>query len=75
MADKIVTIAHFADSIEAELARQLLADFGIKSIISGQNAANIYAGMSAIAEVTLQTFETKAKKALEILESKNKEVQ
>ena len=75
MADKIVTIAHFADSIEAELARQLLADFGIKSIISGQNAANIYGGMPAIAKVTLQTFETNAKQALEILESKNKEVQ
>lgn len=73
MADKLVTIARFNDSGEAEMAKQLLEDFGIRSIISGQNAANVYSGISALAEVTLQTFESKAKEALSILESGGKE--
>ena len=75
MSDKLVTIAHFADSIEAEMAKQVLEDFGIRSIISGQNAANVYSGVSAIAEVTLQTFESDAKQALEILESNSEKEQ
>jgi len=55
------------------MAKQILDDFGIPSFLSGQNAANVYSGIGAIAQVTLQTFESKAKEALEILESGNKE--
>lgn len=73
MAEKIVTIARFNDSIEANMAKQLLEDFGIRSILTGQNAANIHPGISAVAGVTLQTFESKAKEALLILESGGKE--
>jgi len=69
MDDRLVTIARFADSIEADLAKQRLDDFGIKSVITGQNAANIYSGWSAIAEAELQVFESRARQALEILES------
>ena len=72
MADKLVTIAKFADYIEADLARQLLDDFGIKSVVTGQNAANIYSGLPALADVELQTLESQAKQALEILESDKK---
>jgi len=68
MADKLVTIAQFADSIQASLAKQMLADFGIESILTGQNAANIYT-IPAIAATSLQTLESQARQAREILES------
>ena len=68
MADKLVTIAQFNDSIEASLAKQLLDDFGIRSVITGQNAANIYT-LPTIATVKLQTLESKSQQAREILES------
>jgi len=71
MADKLVTIAQFADSAQASLAQQLLADFGIKSVITGRNAANIYT-IPAVATTGLQTFESQAQQALEILESHKK---
>ena len=70
MADKLVTIAKFADSSQASLAQQLLADFGIKSVLAGQNASNVYSGLSAVAETELQTFESQAQKARRILESR-----
>ena len=74
MADKLVTIAQFADSAQASLAQQLLADFGIKSVITGRNAANIYT-IPAVATTGLQTFESQARQAKEILESNKKQEQ
>jgi len=72
MADKLVTIAQFADSSEADLARQLLGDFGIKAVVTGQHAANIYT-LPAVAAAELQVFESEAERALEILESSRKQ--
>ena len=72
MADKLVTIAQFTNYIEAEMAKQLLADYGIKSVVTGQNVANVYSGVPALADVELQTFESQAQQALEILESHKK---
>ena len=72
MADKLVTIAQFTNYIEADLAKQLLDDFGIKSVVTGQNAANVYSGLPALANVELQTLESQAQQALEILESDKK---
>jgi hypothetical protein len=69
MADKLVTIAKFADYIEANLAKQVLADSGINSLIAGENAANVYAGLTAVAAVELQVLESQAQEALEILQS------
>ncbi len=74
MADKLVTIAQFPDSVEASLAKQLLADFGIKSVLSGENFAGTFGGIPAMA-VSLQTFESQAQQALEILESHKKQEQ
>ena len=70
MSDKLVVIAKYADSAEASLAQQLLTDFGIKSFTCGENAANIYSGLSQIAVVELHTLQSRAKEAIEILESK-----
>ncbi len=68
MAEKLVTIAKFASYIEADMAKQLLDDFGIKSVVTGQNAANVYS-VPAFAEASLQTFASQARQAQEILES------
>lgn len=68
MSEKLVTIKKFGSYIEADLAKQFLGDFGIKSVVTGQNAANAYAGLAAVASSSLQVFESQAQKALEILE-------
>jgi len=78
MEEKLVTIATFADYIEAELAKQTLDDFGIKSILTGltgQNAACVYGGVPGLIDLELQTFENQAQRAREILESKGQQEQ
>lgn len=73
MADKLVTIAKFSDYIEADLAKQLLADFGIESVVTGQNVANVYSGIPALTDVELQTLESQVAKARQILDSQKKQ--
>ncbi len=75
MAEKLVTIAQFTDYIQADLAKQLLDDFAIKSVVTGQNLANIFPGLPALGDVELQTLESQAQQALEILESHKKKEQ
>ena len=67
MDDKLVTIARFESYIEAELAKQQLNDSGIKAVVMGENAGNVYAGAPAAQDIELQTFEQDAKKAQKIL--------
>ncbi len=69
MGDKLVAIAQFANYIEAELAKQQLEDFGIEAVVAGANAANAYAGFPFIELPELQVLESRAKEAMEILES------
>jgi len=75
MSDKLVTIAKFVDSVQAEMAKQLLEDFGIKAVITGQHAANVYSGLPPVANVGLLTLESQAAQAKEILESQQKQEQ
>jgi hypothetical protein len=76
MAERLVTIAQFSNYIEAEMAKQLLADYGIEAVATGENASNIYSGMPALGGYCmLQTLESQAQKAREILESQNKQEQ
>ena len=73
MDDKLVTIAQFPSYIEAEMAKQLLADHGIEAVATGENASNVYS-LPAVASSELQVPESKAQQAREILESqKNQE--
>ncbi len=72
MEDKLVTIASFTDYIEAEMARQLLADYGIKAVATGQNASNIYP-IPAVEGPELQVLESQAGQARQILESHKKQ--
>jgi hypothetical protein len=69
MDDRLVIIAQFANYIEAELAKQQLEDFGIEAVVTGGNASNMYSGLTAIEGPELQVLESRAKEALEILES------
>lgn len=70
MTNKLITITRFQDSTEAEMAKQLLADNGIEAVVTGQNAANIYSGLPALGHVELQTLESNAQQAREILENR-----
>ncbi len=67
MPDKLVTVAKFTESCEADLARQVLGDFGIKSVVTGQNFANMYP--APISTIDLQVLESDFREAMEILES------
>ncbi len=75
MEQKLVTVARFDDYIAAEMAKQLPADHGIRSVVTGDNTANVYAGLPAVAEVELQTLEQDAQKAVEVLEAGTKQEQ
>jgi hypothetical protein len=67
--DKLVTIKQFANYIEAELAKQQLADFGIEAVVTGANAANVYS-IPAVGRPSLHVRQSQAANALEILESR-----
>jgi hypothetical protein len=72
MADKLVTIAKYTDYSEADLARQLLDDFGIKSVVIGEKFGLPYPIPS---QAKLQVFESQTKQAQEILESQKRQEQ
>jgi len=72
VAEKLVTIAQFTNYIEAEMAKQLLADYEIEAVATGENASNIYS-VPAIEGPELQVLESRAKQAQEILESHKKQ--
>ncbi len=69
MTEKLVTIARFSDSIEADLAKQRLADFGIEAILAGEHASNVYAGLPALT-MELKVVESQADRARQILNTK-----
>ncbi len=73
MKKKLVTVAHFDNYIEADLARQLLEDEGVKAFVMGQNVGNVYAGVPAVADIELQTAESEVKHAQEILAAHKQE--
>jgi hypothetical protein len=69
MDDKLVTIAQYNDYIQADMARQMLEDCGIKAVVVGQNASNVFAGVNpAIKGPQIQVLQSQAQQAKEILE-------
>lgn len=69
MDDKLVTIAQYNDYIQADMAKQMLEDCGIRAVVVGQNASNIYAGLiPAIKGPQIQVMQSQAQQAKEILE-------
>ncbi len=73
MAEKLVTIATFTDYTEADLAKQLLDDFGIKSVVMGEKFSVLPYPVPSLSK--LQVFESQVKRAQEILESNEKQEQ
>jgi hypothetical protein len=69
MDDKLITIAQYTNPAEASLAKQILADFGIESVLTGENFSVMYP-VPSLVNVELQVFGSHAEKAREILESK-----
>ena len=66
---KLVTIAHFEDDIDAEDAKQVLEEAGIKAVVLGQSLRDTSLLEVVTPElVELQVFEEDAERALEILE-------
>jgi len=72
MDDKLVTIAQFPSYIEAEMAKQLLADYGIKAVATGENASDMFS-LPAVEGPELQVPESQAQQAQEILESQQEQ--
>jgi predicted Fe-Mo cluster-binding NifX family protein len=72
VADKLVTIAQFSDSSDANMAKQVLADFGIEAIVLGENFANLYPALP-LQSIDLQVRESQSRQAQEVLESYNKQ--
>jgi hypothetical protein len=68
MSDKLVTIAEYMDSMSAEMALQVLADYGIKGILSGRYRTDALAGVPAFSTVKLQVMESQADQARQLLE-------
>ncbi|MGA2070822.1 MAG: DUF2007 domain-containing protein [Sedimentisphaerales bacterium] len=66
MAGELVTIAEYMNSIQAEMAKQVLADFDIPAIIIGENAGDGRIGF--IEPIKLQVKQTDADEAKKILE-------
>ncbi len=75
MDEKLITIAEFEDYIKADMARQVLEDFDIKAIVTGDNASNIYAGIPAIERPALQVLESQAEKARRILDEQKEKTE
>jgi hypothetical protein len=71
MDDKLVTVAQYTNSAEASLAKQVLADFGIESVLTGENFSVIYPVPSP-ANVELQVLDSQAQKAQEVLQANKK---
>lgn len=69
MNEKLVTVARFTDYMKAELARQLLEGEGITAFVMGQNVATGCGGVPAAIDIELQTPESQADEAKEILEA------
>lgn len=69
MSEKLVTVARYTDYVQADMARQMLEEEGIKAFVMGQNVGNIYSGVPAVVDIQLQTPESQAEEAKEILQA------
>jgi hypothetical protein len=66
--EKLVTVARYDSYVNADLARQVLEEQGIKAAVMGQNVGNVYSGVPAAIDIEVQTFESQAEEARRILD-------
>lgn len=72
MSSELVTVARFANSLEANLAKMRLDAHGIDSIVVGESFAGLYQG-SSMGSVEVQVSADKADEAIKILKSQEQE--
>ena len=65
MADKVITIAAFNDTLKAELSKGRLEDAGVECFLTNDAGYNLY-GYN-VGRISLQIKESDSAKALEIL--------
>jgi predicted RNA-binding Zn-ribbon protein involved in translation (DUF1610 family) len=70
MADRLITIANFDEPLEANLAKIKLESAGIECFLLGENTAASWLLSLVDRGVKLQVKESEAKRALEILGTK-----
>jgi len=70
MDDKLVTIAEFASSLEAQFAKSALQSEGINAIIVGDNIKDLLPA-DGMLNVQLQIFARDIEKAKAVLNSQN----
>lgn len=68
MSEKLVTVARFTEYPEADLARQLLEEAGIKAFVMNQNVQVAW-GIYPPGGIELQAAESEAQEAREILKA------
>jgi hypothetical protein len=67
MSDHLVTVQHFGNSFEAQLAKNLLENEGITSVVmSGELSQDVLSG-TGLNQITLQVHEDEAQRATGIL--------
>ena len=71
MADRFVKIATFSKSEDAHLAKMLLSESNIKSVVLGENLLMVVPKVG-FPEVELHVQQSQAKEAVEILEYQRK---
>jgi len=72
--EKLVVVAQFQNYQQAEIARQILEDNGIKGFATGENTSNLYGGISAIESPQLQVRESDSEKARRVLEDNREQI-
>ena len=69
MQEEIVTVATYARDWEAQIAKNLLEENGIRVFIANENSAGALEGLSALVEIELQVAAADATRATELLSS------
>ena len=67
MEDKLVSVGKFDEYMQAEMAKQILEDYGIKAVVTGANASNVYSAMPFVERPEVMVMSNRAEEAKEIL--------
>lgn len=65
MSDELITVARFANTLEAETAKNFLLAEGVSAFIADENASSLFSGM--LGQAKLQVAAADAARAKELL--------
>ena len=69
MSDKLVTVAEYESTIEAELAKDALEDKGIRAVVVGENLDSVMTQIEYTVTIEVKVMESDAEKARSIIEN------